>query len=540
MSSSSFPRSPAASVSQAEFLLSLFEQPERSAPGGPRVGPSEAELLIDPVFYAFLSGLTVVLLLLSSAYCLAWLTLTSIRRRQYRKYRQRRLREEERQRMAAGTAAAQPALPPSRPPPAPPFVASLQPLSSSFSFSYHPLYSAAPAFLSRRGALPALLAPLSSALSAAAASSAASPARLSRLSLALASPSALPDYLMSMLTPRRKPAAPPAPQSPFHTPFRARAAAAHSVAPSSAPPATRAGTLPSTARRQRRAQVAFASPAAIGAAAASPGLAPALAAAAPAAPAASLSALHQDELDAAQHEHNRGFLSFSLSTLLLTVGLLWLALIPLTLTFTTPRLTSHYLLSWLTPSLVSSLWSLTTTLSSLCLFLVAPFAYLYYEAEGLFFFPLPTFLTSTARRASMGGGGGGEDEDEGETSWSFGARCMETGIVLLFSSVMLYGSVHLLHAMTWGGGALGWSWGGLAEWMLGVASLRVGWLLSPSLLSNVLHFFPGLLLCLLQSHCGFSSLLSAAFALRIPFYYRHFLRQQLDSVQVRLCTAGTC
>ena len=89
-----------------------------------------------------------------------------------------------------------------------------------------------------------------------------------------------------------------------------------------------------------------------------------------------LSTSTQEEIDAQQYEHNRGFLSFSLSTFLLTIALLWLSLIPLTLALHS-SLTGHWLLSWLTPHLVSSLWTLTTALSTLCLFVVSPFAYLY-------------------------------------------------------------------------------------------------------------------------------------------------------------------
>ena len=230
-----------------------------------------------------------------------------------------------------------------------------------------------------------------------------------------------------------------------------------------------------------------------------------------------MSSSHQDELDAQQYEHNRGFLSFSLSTFLLTIALLWLSLIPLTLALHS-SLTTHWLLSWLTPHLVSSLWTLTTFLSTLCLFVVSPFAYLYYEAEGLFFLPLPTFLPSLTVTQS-------HDEDDGYT---FLPRFVETALILFCFSVMLYGSFHLVHCLMYGLPLLSFSWSQLL-------SLSFVQLLTPSaLFSNVLHFLPGLFICLSQAHNGFSALLSSSFSMRVPFYYNHYLRQQLDFISVRL------
>ena len=230
-----------------------------------------------------------------------------------------------------------------------------------------------------------------------------------------------------------------------------------------------------------------------------------------------LSSSHQEELDAQQYEHNRGFLSFSLSTFLLTIALLWLSLIPLTLALHS-KLTNHYLLSWLTPHLVSSLWTLTTFLSTLSLFVVSPFAYLYYEAEGLFFLPLPTFLPSLSVTRS-------HDDDDGYT---FLPRFMETALILFCFSVMLYGSFHLIHCLMYGLPIVSFTWSKLL-------SLSLMQLLTPSaLFSNVLHFLPGLFICLSQSHAGFSALLSSSFSLRVPFYYNHYLRQQLDFIGVKL------
>ena len=509
----SAPPSPSPAVANAEFLLSLSAPPDRA---GPRLAPSEAELLIDPAFYSFLSGVTVVLLLFSFSYIIAYATLSTVRQRQYRKYRQKRRRQEEREQLARGAAGSPrpaPFLYPAPLPllPSPAFVGSLRPLSSSSSSFSLPLYHSSPSFLSSRRSLPALFRPVASVLAAA---SSASPAQLPRLSLAFSSPQALSDYVRALLTPQaRTPAAVPLPTPAFTTP-------PHTVNGAHRP--TQSTTsLPTPAQRGmeygRRASIAVATVADAGVFSTEP---------------VPLSATQQDELDAAQDEHNRGFLSFSLSTFLLTVALLWLALLSLTLTYSTPRLTSHWLLAWLTAELVSSLWTLVSILTSLSLFLVAPFAYLYYEAEGLVFIPLPTFLTST--RLSV---------EEDESYRTFLPRFVETVVVLCCFSVMLYGSFHLLHCMVYHLPLLQLQWPRWSVlhslWSLTQLNLAASLaaLFTPALLSNVTHFVPGLLICLLRSHSGFSSLLSAAFSLRVPFYYNHHLQRQRDLLEVKLTHA---
>ena len=408
---SSHPSTSPASGPNAEFLLSLSAPPDRS---GPRTAPDEAELLIDPAFYSFLSGVTVALLLFSAAYTVAYVTLSTVRRRQYRKYRQKRRREEERQKLVRGASvssltlsASNPSSVPAPLPPPPVFVAELRPFSPSFALPR--ALQSTPSFLSRQHSLPALLRPVASAFAAA---SASSPSQLPRLSLALTSPAAISQYLLSIVTPRSA---------------AARASPPPRFSSFSSPPPTTNGVPRSSARsppqstptpRAQQPDRARASAAESGGAVSE---------------AAVLSAFQQDDLDAAQHEHNRGFLSFSLSTFVLTVALLWLSLLGLTLTLSTPTLASHWLLTWLTTDLVTSLWTLVSLLTSLCLFVVAPFAYLYYEAEGLVFLPLPAL--ATARHAA------GEEED------SFLPRFVETLVVLSFFSVMLYGSFQLLHSI---------------------------------------------------------------------------------------------
>ena len=505
--------SPSPSTKNAEFLLSLSAPPDRV--GGPRIAPSEAELLIDPAFYSFLSGVTVVLLLFSFSYIIAYATLSTVRQRQYRKYRQKRRRLEERAQLARGAASSSshptPLLSPAPSPhsPSPVFVGSLRPLSSSSSFSL-PLYRSSPSFLSNRRSLPALFRPVASALAAA---SASSPAQLPRFSLSFTSPSALSDHVRAILTPRaRTPAEVPFSRSSFTSPPTSANGASRTSQPTSYFTSTQRGLDHVRKEPNAAAAVNGASSGGRGEVA--------------------LSSIQQDELEAAQDEHNRGFLSFSLSTFLLTIALLWLALLSLTLTLSTPRLTSHWLLAWLTNELVTSLWTLVSILTSLSLFLIAPFAYLYYEAEGLVFFPFPTFLTST-----------GVSLEEDESYRAFLPRFVETIIVLCFFSVMLYGSFHLLHCIIYHLPLLALSWQrwSVLESLWSLTSLSFSFslssLFSPALLSNVTHFVPGLLICLFHSHSGFSSLLSSAFSLRVPFYYAHHLQRQRDMVEVKLIHA---
>ena len=510
--------SPSPATANAEFLLSLSAPPDR---GGPRTAPSEAELLIDPQFYSFLSGLTVVVLLVAFSYVIAYATLSAVRRRQYRKYRQRRRHEEARDALVRRATPSQQrtaALPPRpslvapRPSPPPPaaFVRAVRPFAA---FALPPLYASTPSFLSGGRKLPALLRPLTAALAAA---SAASPSQLPRLSLSFTSPAAaLSEYVLSIITPRSSGSSRRRPSMPFTSPQFTPAPTTNGSAHPSPPVSTRSrfassSVLPRTESTREPAKAADVS-----------GVDPS------SRPSAALSAFQQDELDAQQREHNRGFLSFSLSTFLLTIALLWLSLVTLTLTLSTPSLTSHWLLTWLTADLVSSLWTIVPLLTSLSLFLVAPFAYLYYEAEGLVLFPLPLFVTS--RRL-------GAEEDE---TASFVPRCVETVVVLSFFSVMLYGSFHVLHAIVWQLPLLGWRWRwSVLESLWRVTqSFSLSALFSPAALSNVVHFVPGMLISLTHSHSGFSSLLAAAFSLRIPFYYRHHLTQQMDTAEVKLVHA---
>ena len=517
MSSASLPR-------LAE--VSLSEWAERA---GPRVAPSEAELLIDPHFYSFLSGVVVVLVLLSASFCIAYVLLSSIRRRQYRKYRQRRRLEDERDRLVyavhSGRAVQQPAHPPAPTPPPPVFVPRLQ------AFSTVPLTSSYT--LPGRGALPAFLAPLTAVLSRDGSLPIATGdgSTLPRPRLSFASPSSFASSvsrhstnLWSMLTPRRRrihaDTATHASISPL--PFRSSPVRRPSVSPHVSPSTfhTRS-VLPATANepvrpaRQRKDSVQL--PAVREEVQQSSAERTRLPLSSQPSSTRLLSNSTQEEIDAQQYEHNRGFLSFSLSTFLLTIALMWLSLIPLTLALHS-SLTGHWLLSWLTPHLVSSLWTLTTALSTLCLFVVSPFAYLYYEAEGLFFLPLPTFLPSLSVTRS-------HDDDDGYT---FLPRFVETALILFCFSVMLYGSFHLVHCLLYGLPLLNFAWSTL----LSVSFLQ---LLTPSaLFSNVLHFLPGLYICLSQCHAGFSALLSSSFSLRVPFYYNSYVRQQLDFLGVKL------
>ena len=494
---------------------------------GPRVAPSEAELLIDPQFYSFLSGVVIVLVLLSLSFCIAYMLLSTIRRRQYRKYRQRRRLEDERDKLVYHSTPLSQSLqqpqPPAPPPPPPVFVPRLQSLSgASLSSAY---------VLSTRGSLPSLFAPFSAVLSrdgSLPVAAVGGHSTLPRPQLSFASPSSFASSvshhsrtLWSMITPRRRRADPTGSsaslsQSPF--PFRP-SPNARSPAPfdTSTPVVNNRSSMSSTTppykdARQRRDSVQL--PVVRQVRSDAPSARPLFSAVSSV---RLLSSSRQEEVDAQQYEHNRGFLSFSLSTFLLTIALLWLSLIPLTLALHS-SLTSHWLLSWLTPHLVSSLWTLTTFLSTLSVFIVSPFAYLYYEAEGLFFLPLPTFLPSLSVTRS-------HDDDDGYT---FLPRFMETALILFCFSVMLYGSFHLVHCLMYGLPLISFTWSTL----LSVSFLQ---LLTPSaLFSNVLHFLPGLFICLSQSHAGFSALLSSSFSLRVPFYYNHYLRQRLDFISIKL------
>ena len=518
------------SVPRADhFPSALSDRP------GPRVAPSEAELLIDPHFYSFLSGVAIVLVLLSFSFCIAYMLLSTIRRRQYRKYRQRRRMEEERDILVYSTAQTaphlrQPPLPPSPLPPPPVFIPRLHgpsvgPLSSAYT-------------LHNRGSLPSFLAPFSAVLSrdgSLPVGAAGISTALPRARLSFASPSSFASSvshhsrtLWSMLTPRRRRtatdlsasssslASPSVSPSPFRPSPNGRSPVPSSVSsPALSSRASLSTTAPSNMEARRRRDSL--QPTMVNRQARSdpPSVRSSLSAASTSV--RLLSSSHQEELDAQQYEHNRGFLSFSLSTFLLTIALLWLSLIPLTLALHS-SLTNHYLLSWLTPHLVSSLWTLITFLSTVSLFIVSPFAYLYYEAEGLFFLPLPTFLPSLSATRSF-------DDDD---AYTFLPRFMETALILFCFSVMLYGSFHLVHCLMYGLPIVSFTWSKLL-------SLSLLQLLTPSaLFSNVLHFLPGLFICLSQSHAGFSALLSSSFSLRVPFYYNHYLRQQLDFIGIKL------
>ena len=127
-------------------------------------------------------------------------------------------------------------------------------------------------------------------------------------------------------------------------------------------------------------------------------------------------------------ENEREFLTYSLATFVLAVGLVWLELLVLSVLASTSlhgvSLNQTYAFSWCTHSLVSTLWLGTVWLSSISLFVLAPFGFLYYEAEGL-------------------GGRKG-----------FVSRVAETLLVLSAFTVLLYGSFHLLQSLLDRGGLL--------------------------------------------------------------------------------------
>ena len=230
--------------------------------------------------------------------------------------------------------------------------------------------------------------------------------------------------------------------------------------------------------------------------------------------------------DFPDEENEREFLTYSLATFVVCVALVWIELLVLSVLASgtgsasaaasmahgavnaggLTSLNQLYLFSWCTKDLVTVLWTGTVWLSSVSLFILAPFAFLYFEAEGIL-----------GRRGTL-------------------SRVAETVCVLSAFTVALYGSFHLLHAIIgmdvtstnnasssedpvvlipdsfwsdlWGSShsspQFAWvSWGWALSWLGGV-NLE-------SLYSNIWHFLPGLLMLLLTCHNGFIELIAFAY-----------------------------
>jgi hypothetical protein len=135
---------------------------------------------------------------------------------------------------------------------------------------------------------------------------------------------------------------------------------------------------------------------------------------------------------------------FLLSTFVLSVAIMWLVLVLFTALVATPNLSLHWTFYWLTKELVQGLsaafpfhrsrvrrsrkplplclradyWKHMVFLSSISLFIVAPFAFLYYEAEGF-----------------------------GPRSKGFSARFFETFVVLVLVTGIALSSPHLPFAV---------------------------------------------------------------------------------------------
>ncbi len=92
-------------------------------------------------------------------------------------------------------------------------------------------------------------------------------------------------------------------------------------------------------------------------------------------------------------------------------------------------------------------WDHMIFLSSISLFILAPFAFLYYEAEG---FGLKSIVSTSSDSADSSGRGRGGAGVGGTGPRSFSARFFETFVILILFTVLIYGSFRLMYSI-WSG-----------------------------------------------------------------------------------------
>eukprot|EP01083_Nonionella_stella_P004392 12695_1 len=183
-----------------------------------------------------------------------------------------------------------------------------------------------------------------------------------------------------------------------------------------------------------------------------------------------------------EDDHQSGFLPFLLCSFVVSNAVLWLFLVFMTAVVATKKLNLHWALYWLTPKFVIAFYIPVMWMSTLSLFMVVPFAYFYYEAQGF--------------------------------GWRKGvvARLLETSVVFALFAIMLRGAFRILQSM----------WTGSSPFTS----------MSGSTVSLLAHNIPGFLVVLCYTQDGCYTLLMSAYGLRVPIESRAGLQEKLDAHRI--------